>query len=398
MSSPIKLFDINVESMKTWHTSPLKEYSGTGMSWIRTEARGKAPKIEIGGDHRFPFAFDVGKDREIVRGQMNRISGIINLDVNEAEKLGAFDEWADWAHDQNKDEWWGATYPRRGFHLNEVVKRSFRKDRESKDPRNPYKMDENGRPVEDLSLRFKAAYCYPRDTKFRLAGVWDEETGGIVETSAFQRGINRRTGEVVEGADREMMPSAPEWNETRFLIVDEESGNTFDKTVVRDAKGNNVKCSKTGRFLYRYFGPDDVVSGSTITKIVLEVNALYFSGGTGRGVSFKASEVHFKPRKVAGGAAAAAGGGGGDRYDPKAHGAAAPPPPGEASKIAQALADAAREDNDEEEEVEEGEQDDFEAGDAAVGNKRGRARDTRGNSTKRKRAARKGAGVEGPME
>ena len=343
-AAPVKLFDVNMETMQTWQLAPLKEYSGTGMSWVRGADK-KAPRVEISGAYRFPFAFDVGKDKQIVRGEMNRISGILNITDAEAEKLAVFDQWADWAHDTNKQQWWGATYPRRGFQLNEVVKRSYRKDREAKDPRNPYKMDENGQPIEDMSLRFKATYRYPSDTRFRLAGVWDDDAGGIVEAPAFQKSINRRTGEVVEGADRQMTPAPPEWNETRFLIVDEESGNTFDKTVVMNANGENAKCSKTGRFLYRFFGPEDVVPGSTITKIVLEVNALYFSGGTGRGVSFKAREVHFKPRRAsaAGGGAAAAGGGGGDKYNPADHGAAAPPPPGQAAKMAEALAAASRE-------------------------------------------------------
>ena len=387
-SQTTKLFDISVDTMKRWHASPIKEYSGTSMSWVRTEPRGKAPQVEIGGDHRFPFAFDVGKDKQIVRGEMNRISGIMALTAEEAEKLGAFDEWADHVHDTHKEEWWGATYPRRGFQLNEVVKRSFRKDRDSKDPRNPYKMDENGRPIEDMSLRFKAAYRYPSDLRFRFAGVWDEETGGILEAPAFQRGINRRTGEVVEGADTQMMPSPPEWNETRFLIVDEESDQTFDKTVAVDDKGENLTCSKTGRFLYRYFGPEDVVPGSTITKIVLEVNALYFSGGTGRGVSFKAREVHFKPRKVAGGAAGG-GGGAGEKYNPADHGAAAPLPPGQAARMSQALA-AASKDGEEEEKVDDNA---FEAG---MGLVLAWARAAAGSTRRKRGRGAAAAGPEGP--
>lgn len=390
----MKLFDLSLNSMKSWHLSPLKEYSGTGMSWVKSGPRGPAPRVEISGEHRFPFTFDVGKDKQIVKGQMNRLSGIMSISAEEAEKLGVFDEFADWAHDTNKGEWWGHAYPRRGYQLNEVVKRSFRKDRESNDPKNPYKLGEDGRPIEDMSVRFKVAHHFPSDTRFRLAGVWDEDTGRVVEESAFQRTINRRTMTAVEGSEREVMVSPPAWNETRFFVVDKDSGNTYDKTVAADSKGNNLECSKTGRAVYRYFGPEDVTSGSTITKLVLEVNALYFSNGTGRGVSFKAREVHFTPRAAP---AAAAGGGGGDqKYDPSSYGAAAPPPPSDAMKISRTIAAGQnRDDEDEEDGIND---DDFEAGDGAAaaapapapaarvtGAKRGRGKPAASSGAKRGR-------------
>lgn len=368
---PVKLFDVNAESMRSWHLSPLKEYNGTGMSWVKTAPRGRAPQLVIDGDHRFPFTFDVGKDKEIVRGEMNRLSGVMSISAEEADKLGAFDDFADWAHDSNKAEWWGAAYPRRGFHLNEVVKRTFRKDRESKDPKNPYKLDENGRPVEDMSLRFKAAYRFPSDARFRLAGVWDDEAGQVIEASAFQRTVNRKTGQVVPGSERELSVSPPEWNETRFFLVDEETGDTWDKTVAVDSRGNPLTCAKTGRPVYRFFGPEDVTNGSTVTKLVLEVNALYFSGGTGRGVSFKAREVHFKPRKVA----SASGGGGDAKYDGASYGASAPPPPSAAAKTAAAIAAAQRhEDEDEDQDGEEEAKDDQEVAAAGAGGGRGRGK------------------------
>lgn len=356
-AEPIKLFDVSLDRMKTWHLSPLKEYSGTGMSWVKTAQRGRSPQIVIEGEHRFPFTFDVGKDKQIVKGEMNRLSGIMSISAEEADRIGVFDEFADWAHDANKEEWWGHAYPRRGYQLNEVVKRSFRKDRDSKDPKNPYKMDDNGRPVEDMSLRFKVAHRFPR-VSFRLAGVWDEGAGRVVEQSAFQETINGHTQEAVPGSAKEVMVAPPEWNETRFFVFDEESGNTYDKTVAVDSRGKNIECCKTGRAVYRYFGPEDVTNGSTITKLVLEVNALYFSNGTGRGVSFKAREVHFKPRV---GAGAAAGGGGG--YDPSSYGAAAPPPPAAAAKTANAIAAGQRGNDDEEDGVTGEDADNFEAGD-----------------------------------
>ena len=368
-NSPTNIKDLKLELMKTWQLSNLKEYSGTGMSWIKAATGRKAPQIEISGDYRFPYAFDVGKDKEIIRGQMNRVSGVISIGNEDAENLSPFDDWADWAHDQNKDEWWGPAYPRRGFHLNEIVKRSFRKDRESKDPRNPYKMGPDGKPLEDLSMRFKAAYRYPNETRFRYAGVWDDGAGGIVEEPATQMAVDPRTGQAIEGSEVQMMPAPPEWNETRFLIVDEETGNTYDKTVVQDENGENATCAKTGRFLYRYFGPEDVPPGSTLTKLVLEVNALYFSGGTGRGVSFKAREVHFKPRQVA-----QAGGGGDEAYNPADYGASAPLPPTQASRMTAALAAATKRDDEDGDTKEPDE--DFERGETkpAVGKKRGRAR------------------------
>lgn len=274
----------NPAAVSGWCFPALKPTQNGGFaSYIRKSEEGRGKPTYIFDTMR--AAFDcrlagryIKNGEEVVTNPDNKTKYELFLAVESPEvenALESFDQQTNDLYNMKKDGWFAKS--KQAKVLNSSIKAS--------DALNP-----DGTPKYASKMKISCLWMPTKNEgcPFRFAGCFDEKAGSF---------DNRSPAYVGEDGSITLTPDARSWKETEFVqnAGTIEAPILYDRVPVLGPTGSPIRCSRTGRILYRYIGPDDLQRDYLVTPTV-EMDSMWFNNAS-YGIKMHGKKVIFTPVK-----------------------------------------------------------------------------------------------------